>query len=95
MMIKLVKLITSEEIIADLEEKDGKYKLKNPVRIVLSHDGNAAMVPFSPFLAGDSIEVEPQNVLFQGELEQEVYNAYNSKFGSGIVMPSLKLHTDK
>lgn len=88
-MIRLLKIITGEEVIASVEEKGDVYELKNPVRIIMNHTGEVGMVAFSPFTKGEKIELKKDSVLFVAELEEEVYNAYNGKFGSGIVVPQI------
>lgn len=96
-MIKFVKLITNDDLIADVEEnskkdKQGEYVpgfyLKNAVRIVFTPQG-VGMVPYSPFtLDSQAIFISENNVLYTSELEEEIKNAYNSKFGSGIIVAS-------
>lgn len=83
-MVKFLKLITSEEIIADVSVADQKAIIKNPVRLAMTQEG-VAMIPFIPFLKSDKVEIDLKDILFEGELEQEIKNAYNNKFGSGIV----------
>lgn len=92
-MVNLIKLITGEEVIAYKEEsKDGMIVLKNPVKLAFSPEG-VAMIPFAPFSKSDKITISSANVIFETELEDEVYNQYNSQFGSGLVVssPDLKV----
>lgn len=92
-MIKLLKLTTSEEIIADVKlDTSNKVKLSNPVKIVLAPQG-VGMVPFISPLAKEvsEITINQDAILYTADLEDEVYNAYNSKFGSGIVIPETGL----
>jgi hypothetical protein len=90
-MIQFVKLITNDDIIADViavKENKDKVELKNPVRIVFTQQG-VGMVPYSPFTKESTkIIVDSKNILYTGELEEEIYNGYNSKFGSGIILAS-------
>lgn len=96
-MIKLLKLVTQEDVIADvLDENEVTYELKNPARIVLTQQG-VAMIPLAPFSKqGKSISVNVQHVVYEGEPEQELYNAYNERFGSGIVVApaNMKIITE-
>lgn len=85
-MILLLKLVTGEEVIADVEEGDS-YLLKKPVRIGLTAEG-AATVPLTPFADCKEITIAKQHVLFTIEPEEDCLNAYRAHYGSGIVMAS-------
>ena len=86
-MIKLLKLVTGEEVIADVEEVDISYLLKKPVRIGLTPEG-AATVPLSPFADCKEVTIAKAHVLFTADPEEECRNAYNAHYGSGIVTAS-------
>ena len=66
------------------EETDDSYKLKNPTKILATPEG-VGMGPLHPFLKGREVVIKKTHVVYEGELELEVRNAYNSQFGSGIV----------
>ena len=87
-MIQFIKLITGEEIIADadLDETTQKWLLKNAVKLML-HQNGLAMIPISPFLKTGNVEIKKEHIIFQGELDDEIKNAYNAKYGTGIVLP--------
>jgi hypothetical protein len=98
MNIRLLRLTTGEEVVADVTEikldVDGVvstvgFELKNPVRIGMAGpSGELGMVAFSPFLkATEKVVIKNEHIMFSGELDQEIYNIYNEKFGSGIVIP--------
>lgn len=95
-MIKLLKLSTGEEIIAEKQEERGSIVIKNPVKMGLTAQG-IAMMPFSPFLKANNnniiLHINSSHIIFEGEVDEEIVNAYNSKFGSGIVLapPGLRL----
>ena len=89
-MIKLLKLVTGEEVIADLSDpqpQGDNYLLKKPVRIGLTHEG-AATVPLSPFADCKEVEIAKAHVLFVLEPEEECRNAYSAHYGTGIVTAS-------
>ena len=87
MAVKYVKLITGEDVIADVTEgiESGGVSLKNPAKFFIS-ENSLGMMPFAPFCKGNEIVVRADHIVCQMELEDEVYNAYNSKFGSGIIL---------
>jgi hypothetical protein len=97
MNIVLIKLITGEDVVADIaktEEINGKrvLTLNKPARIVLTPEG-AAMIPMPPFAASESLSIMADHIVYTAEPDDEVRNAYNSKFGSGLVVPGLSIVT--
>ena len=90
-MIKLFKLVTGEEIIASFKDLGEGLELDIPVRIALTQQG-IAMMPLSPFIKeGEKIIISKTNIVFTADVDDEVKNAYNSKFGSGIVIANSPL----
>lgn len=89
MTVKLVKLVTGEEVLAGFEVAGigDAWVLDNPVRIMLNAQG-VSMMPFSPFMKGDQLIINKLNVIYFVDVEEELANAYNSKFGSGILTAS-------
>lgn len=85
-MIKLIKLITGEEIIANVTEQQDALELKTPVRVVFTQEG-VGMVPYTLLAKSDVISIKQQHVIYEAEPDVEALNAYNSQFGSGIVLP--------
>ncbi len=91
-MIRIVRLITEEDVIADISiEESGDIVVKNAqdaAKVFLTPQGMGLM-PFCPCAKENtSIKLKKEHVMFVVEADDEVYNAYNSKFGSGIVLAS-------
>jgi hypothetical protein len=85
MDVKFIKLITGEDVIAMVsEETETTYTLKNPTRIMMNNEG-IGLGPIHPFLQDTQIIIKKDHVVFQGNTEPEIKNAYNAQFGSGIV----------
>ena len=97
MNIKYLKLITGEEVVADVTTNMDTYTLKNPIKLVLMPPMGLSMIGFCNFIKSETVKIKHEHVMFMDELDDEIYNAYNQKFGSGIVLatnsPSIKLHT--
>lgn len=97
MNIKVFKLTSGEEVIAELDNKvqleDGaRYSLKNPLLIALTPQG-LAMMGFMPYVDPDSkIEIHEDNVMIVADPINDLANNYRSKF-SGIVLPEKKIDT--
>jgi len=89
MSVELVKLITGEEFLADVTEKDGKVVTTNPVVGVPNQSGGMDLMPYAPYFSlkrGEDrvIEFDPIQVLFHDECVEEVKfleEAYCKHFG--------------
>ena len=88
-MIKIFKLTTGEELIADVIPDGPSWSLKNPVRLIISEQG-VGMIPFAPFVESETVAIDNNHIIYQSNPDSEVLNAYNSKFG-GLVIPSNHL----
>lgn len=78
-------MVTGEDVIAEVLEKDTFLELKNAYRIVMSPEG-LGMMPFMLFSTDKQFEVSKTNILAMGEPETEIRNAYSSQTG-GVVIP--------
>ena len=93
MEVKLVKLITGDEIIAELEtSEDGTfYTLKNMVKLGMDHAGNVGFVHYPAVSEKEEyITVLTNNVIFTVPVNEECENAYKQTFGH-IVGPTKSL----
>lgn len=96
MAIRLLKLITADEVVADITVlEDGKYRMVNSVKFVYGHEG-VGMVPFLPL--GDPnqpIDLLPTSIVAETDLDEEVLNAYKARFGGVVIAGGggLKLST--
>lgn len=89
MMIKLVRLVTGEDVICEIERRESTVVLKKPHRLLFSKEGLASM-PLCPFSVSDNYEMDAKNVLFEVEPEADIRNSYAAQVGS-IVVPSSPL----
>jgi hypothetical protein len=99
MEIKILKLITGEEVLGEVEiESETEVVLVNPVgvAIVRGKDGQPN-VGFAPFpmhaepKTGSTIAFAKKNVLYSYVPAKEFVDNYNQIFGSGIVLPNKQL----
>jgi len=64
MNIKLLKLVTGEEVLARTDVDDaGMYTLKMPVTIT-QDSTNLGFEPFMPYAASDTFEIDAAQVVF-------------------------------
>lgn len=99
MTVKVYRLVSGEDIIADVEVDQNGYHFTNPAAIVVqqSNDGRvgAAFVPFAPYAKDNKVLIYERGIAGEIEVDVKLVNQYNSIFGSGIVvaaaneMPSI------
>ena len=99
MDIKILKLITGEEVLGEIEsESETEIVISNPVgvAIVRGKDGQPN-VGFAPFplhaeqKSGQTIAFSKKNVVYSYVPAEDFVNNYNQIFGSGIVLPKKQL----
>jgi hypothetical protein len=94
-MIKIVKLITGEELIADVTGGDITITLNKPcvLQVVPSRQNPdqpmMGMFPYAPYTEDHSIDVDVDKIVWDAKPVKELYNQYNSAFGSGIQLAGL------
>jgi len=94
MPAKVLRLISGEELMGEVEEKeDNKVFIKNVCQIVTSYadttsaTARVGLVPFMPYTkSSDGITVEKSYIGFITDPVNELINEYNKVFGSGLVM---------
>ena len=94
-MIKLLKLITGEEIVGDIVEyNEDSMVIKKPCAIMLlasrstPDQHSMGLIPYAAYSKEHKISVKKDKVVWESELAEEVFNQYNSLFGSGIQIVS-------
>ena len=83
--VKLVSLKSGEEPIG--KWSDGH--LDNPVILVPTGNGSVGLMPYMPYtnVTDSGIDLPEDFILFVLDLHDELFNHYNSQFGSGLVVP--------
>ena len=94
MTVKVYKLISGEDIIADVEEDNSiaSITLKNPAAIVVQQtaDGRvgAAFAPYAPFAKDNEVVIYKLAIAGHMDVDIKLINEYNRIFGSGIMIAS-------
>ena len=94
-MIKVVKLITGEELIADVTGMFEVLTLSKPcsLQMVPSRQNPdqpmMGMFPYAAYTEDHSIEVDRARIVWSATPIKELYNQYNTAFGSGIQLAGL------
>jgi hypothetical protein len=90
-MIQVITFLTNHSVVADVSEKGDTLILKQPVQIVSGTSvGSYVFVPFLEYTVDFEvgIKIHRSHVLCVTEPLKDVYNEYNKRFGSGIVLAS-------
>lgn len=103
MSIQGIKLVTGEEVIADVTNSgDNRYCLTNPVQMRVippQIPGGQPSMGFAPFPTfavqkkDSQMFVEPLHVVYTYTPDEQIVANYNQMFGSGIITPSKQIIT--
>ena len=98
MNLKLMRLKSGEDIVVELldgKESQQHITVKNPAMLVPVGDGRNNMqmglMPWMPFSASKEYEIPKDWIIVITEPLKEIVNNYNQVFGSGIVVPDIKV----
>jgi len=90
MTVKVCRLVSGEDVIADVEVDQHGYLFSNPALIVVqqTQDGRvgAAFAPFAPYAKDGKVRIFKDFVAGEMELDIKLINEYNRIFGSGIMI---------
>jgi len=93
MNVKLIRMWSGEDVIADLiEEKEDSVVFCNPIIAVPTQNGQIGFAPWSPLLKGknENIEVTKKYVVYIADTQEQIAEQYSEMF-SVIQAPSKKL----
>ena len=94
-MIQVLKLVSGEELVGDISTEGTLVKIKQPCFLQMLPSRSdpttsmMALVPYAMYLDEHCVTVEAKNILWSGKPVAELYNQYNSAFGSGIQLAAL------
>lgn len=89
-MIKIYKLITSEEVVGEAKEDGDNITIKQPCAIMLlasrstPDNHSMALVPYAGYTKSHEVSIKKSAIVWEAEVAEELYNQYNMIFGTGI-----------
>lgn len=96
MAIEIVKLITGEEIVSDTFETGTiNLVLKKPciIQLVPSRENPGqtmmGLFPYAAYTESHEVEIAKASIVWRAKPVKELYNQYNSAFGSGIQLAGV------
>jgi hypothetical protein len=95
MTVKYIRLLTGEDLLVDTtldQSEEGKIKVKNPVRIVMSQAPNSekinvGLAPWPQFTGSTELSINRAHILFETEPLPEFKDQYTRMFG-GLLTPN-------
>ena len=99
MNVKLLRLKSGEDVIADvtLVDTEDTIKIENPAVLMpmgqQQQGGQMSMGfgPWAPFADEQKFEIPRDWLVYISTPNKDLLNQYNSVFGSGIVVPDMKV----
>ena len=93
MTVKLIRMWSGEDVIADLsEEKSDSIVITNPIVAIPAQQGQIGFAPWSPLICPKvkDLEVIKKYVVYISEPQEDIVDQYNQMF-STIATPTKKL----
>ena len=92
MTVKLIRMWSGEDVVADIvEDTTDSIVITDPIVAVPSQtQGQIAFAPWSPLLQKDKIEITKKYVVYSGDPQEEIVEQYKSMFGK-LSTPTKKL----
>ena len=92
MNVKLIRVVTGEEIIAELlSEDDDTITVQNGL-VVLPTNQGVGFAPWATVISKEKPEVtmSRRHVVYIAEVQEDVCKKYNEMFGSKLITPDKK-----
>jgi hypothetical protein len=96
MNIKLVRLVTGEDILTEFQQDDDVITLTNPLIVYVTPPqgpGQSAQVGLSqwvPYSASKEFNIDSSKVVFVVDPAEDLSRQYDSVFGLGLILPGQK-----
>jgi hypothetical protein len=91
--IRYVKLVTGEELICKVKQAEdivcddiNYYVLSHCAMILPSPEGGIGLIAWPMLTDKNEVTVRDDHILIAEPIREELANAYNARFGSGIVL---------
>jgi len=90
--VKLLRIVTGEEVIAELlSEGDDTITVQNGL-VVLPTNTGVGFAPWATVISKENpeIEISKKHVVYIAEVQEDVCKKYNEMFGSKLITPDKK-----
>lgn len=97
MNIKLLRLVTGEDVLAEFQDQGDTVQLTNPLIVYIrpTETGvpQVGMSQWVPYSASKVFVVEKTKVVFITEPAEDIRGNYDKVFGAGLILPSSQIAT--
>ena len=98
MNLKLLRLRSGEDVICEVLKESAEFiYIKNPAMLMpVGSQGQQmqmGMAPWMPFSDQNEFEIPRDWLVIMSDVVKDIANNYNQIFGSGIVVPDIKVDT--
>jgi len=94
--MKLVRLVSGEEIVAEVklgDLSDNTYTLIDPIILIPAGEGKIGFMPFMPYTkAKDGIEIDGNHIMFMVDPVDDLVDNHR-QFTTGISVPEKRIVT--
>ena len=93
MDVKLLRIVTGEEVVAEvIEWTGGMLTIKNGLVVLPSADGRVGFMPWATVIdqTQPEINLDMKHIVYVAEVDEGVKKKYNSMYGSKLVTPDEK-----
>ena len=90
MSVKIVRMLSGEDVLCDCEDKDHFFEFQDAVVVVPTQQSSVQFVPYSPFSTKDPLMINKDMVVFVAEPDNSLVNQHKKMFG-GILTPDSML----
>ena len=93
MNVKLIRMWSGEDVIADLVEEDDSIVISNPIVAIPSGNGQLGFAPWSPLLKDkdEKVKVSKSYVVYIADTQEQIVDQYEQMFSAIAKPPSKKL----
>lgn len=96
MEIKLLRLITGEDVLAEIVDAgDVAYQIRNPLIVYIrpTETGvpSVGLSQWIPYSADKEFTIKNDRVVVESNPAEDLRKQYDRVYGSGIIMPPTKL----
>lgn len=90
MSVKVVRMLSGEDVLCDCEEHEDHFQFQDAVVVVPTQQSSVQFVPYSPFSKKDPLKINKKMVVFVAEPDNSLLNQHKKMFG-GILTPDSML----
>ena len=90
--VKLFRIVTGEEVVAELVEESSEFITVKNGLVVLPSAQNVGFAPWATVINREKpeITVNRNHIVYIAELDSSIKNKYNEIYGSKLVTPEEK-----